>query len=697
MTLKRIQSAFVNACNWLHISCHAVVVFCLCSSHIFAEQLESQVLAPSGLVFTDVNTLEYRLNAGEALLDRGEALNAEKDFESSELAFKDIISLLQNDYASKDALELLGSSFHQLGQIYKKRKDFSTSLSYHLRALETHQSLGEPARIAKSLKNVGYTEFKLQNYLASLDYLMRGIELHQSLDKPAEHAEFLKLAGTTYRFLFRFETSLEYMDKAQRIYTELGEMGKVADCYNQIGLLYTRLEKFDQAKTFYQKTVDLPLGEVPAKWIAAAYRELSIIELQENNLNTAMSFASTANQMFKQINADSKRVATSRIVAEIYTAMEQKDLAEGYFREALALSDAQIIPANEKIKVLNGLGGILLETDKDLAAASFQKALSLAESSGLVELTEPAFKGLIEIEQSQGNYREAFTLSEAFVSSIKALNEKREQQSLAFAKAKLDSYKMEVDLAALREKVELNELNMIYKNNQIELANQASQISKLELEKNKYASFLLTILLIFCVCIAVYMLRIFLISKNRNKELSHQAQHDPLTQCLNRRGLFNRVANDIVGERDAVPYCVVLADIDRFKSINDRYGHDRGDEVLVKVAGLLKSKLRKQDIVARYGGEEFCIVMRQTTIQDAEARIELVRTAIENALLDGIRLTCSFGVTLSSDSSKSIEAFISQADKALYYSKTHGRNRITVWHADLRHAEGDVLFTKYAI
>jgi diguanylate cyclase (GGDEF)-like protein len=130
------------------------------------------------------------------------------------------------------------------------------------------------------------------------------------------------------------------------------------------------------------------------------------------------------------------------------------------------------------------------------------------------------------------------------------------------------------------------------------------------------------------------------------------------------------------------PLSLIMADIDHFKNFNDKYGHQAGDEVLKKVASIIKENIRLIDIAARYGGEEFVVILPKTDINEAIIVAERIRSCIEQTgfLFNGVSIgvTISVGVT-QYDSSIDPDkvTLIERADKALYHSKDDGRNKVT--------------------
>ena len=187
--------------------------------------------------------------------------------------------------------------------------------------------------------------------------------------------------------------------------------------------------------------------------------------------------------------------------------------------------------------------------------------------------------------------------------------------------------------------------------------------------------------LLFTIAIAFILLAM---AKERT-ELRHKtaALVDPLTGIANRRAFLEEIA--AMGERGGEqlqPAAVLLADLDHFKSINDRFGHAVGDHVLRVFAETASAKLGPHDLVGRLGGEEFAIVLYDSDREKGLAIAECIRMSFEDAAseLDGhpIGGTVSMGMVIAEDGLLDVPALLAQADEALYCAKERGRNRIEV-------------------
>ncbi len=172
--------------------------------------------------------------------------------------------------------------------------------------------------------------------------------------------------------------------------------------------------------------------------------------------------------------------------------------------------------------------------------------------------------------------------------------------------------------------------------------------------------------------------------ESKNKELSFLATRDPLTNCFNRRALYDYLEGKSVGSRKTdTDYACIMADIDHFKRVNDTYGHGVGDDVIKMMATTIKEVVREDDIVARMGGEEFCIILPNTPLDVAHSIAERCREKIWSKTTSGVKVTASFGVTSLALGAKDSTEIIHQADEALYSSKENGRNKVTSWSTEI--------------
>jgi diguanylate cyclase (GGDEF)-like protein len=170
--------------------------------------------------------------------------------------------------------------------------------------------------------------------------------------------------------------------------------------------------------------------------------------------------------------------------------------------------------------------------------------------------------------------------------------------------------------------------------------------------------------------------------KRSNEMLKELSNTDPLTQLFNRRYMMEVLDREIQRTaRKGSPITILLMDIDHFKKVNDTYGHQLGDVVLVNMAHIIRKHLRTYDVAARYGGEEFVAILPETPLPEAMTVAERIRSATQQATfankLQALRVTISLGVaTYPMPGLDSVDDLIRIADEGLYRAKSEGRNRV---------------------
>ena len=172
----------------------------------------------------------------------------------------------------------------------------------------------------------------------------------------------------------------------------------------------------------------------------------------------------------------------------------------------------------------------------------------------------------------------------------------------------------------------------------------------------------------------------------KNTELVDLANRDPLSGCLNRRAFYAGLESLFAkARRETSELICIMADIDHFKSINDRFGHAVGDEAIKAFAGILRASVRPVDLLGRYGGEEFCIVVTGMSLERAmqladtmRQRLVVERSAGQSSGHD-VRMSASFGVSSLRFGAKNEAGLVDQADQAMYIAKQTGRNRVVAF------------------
>ena len=184
------------------------------------------------------------------------------------------------------------------------------------------------------------------------------------------------------------------------------------------------------------------------------------------------------------------------------------------------------------------------------------------------------------------------------------------------------------------------------------------------------------------------MFIILMMASDISAKMKRIAVRDQLTGLFNRRG-FNEYGEKAfsAAQRNGTPLSVIMTDIDRFKYINDRYGHAAGDTALAHFAELVSEGRRREDVIARVGGEEFALLLPGTELRDAMALADQLCKKVGSTPMDltsiGLPMTSSFGVASISSRDTGLDDMVRRADRALYRSKRAGRNQVDLESSQL--------------
>ncbi|GAA0695445.1 hypothetical protein GCM10009104_23970 [Marinobacterium maritimum] len=223
----------------------------------------------------------------------------------------------------------------------------------------------------------------------------------------------------------------------------------------------------------------------------------------------------------------------------------------------------------------------------------------------------------------------------------------------------------------------------------------AEQVDLLVSEMQQGSSRVHALVLMLLSLIGVSLFSLFYLVRGRlqasvmaQAELQQLVERDELTGVLSRRALMERLFTEMKRRsRYGQPLSLLMLDLDHFKRVNDRYGHQAGDLVLKELAQMLEQHLREVDIIGRYGGEEFTVLLPNTARLQAERLAQrLCQAAAEYRIRlhggDLVQVTLSIGLASCDTDLLSAETLLARADEALYVAKQRGRNRVSVYGQD---------------
>jgi len=368
----------------------------------------------------------------------------------------------------------------------------------------------------------------------------------------------------------------------------------------------------------------------------------------------------TAARDYREIEDRSGEANVMRFLALVQSDMNKPALALGFSSRAIAL---------------------IARLDKPvaLARARLERAALLvregqaAEAQRLVEAAYPAVKGQDELALDALYYKTASDAHAAMGKFRDAYNEMARYQAIAH---QLTEQLVAHQLAAQRGRLESERLSR--ENTLLRSETASSQNALIQAQR---ATDLQSIALMLGAIAGVIALIAIWHQRRLMRRIARMAETDALTGMLNRRHVLELGQRMMQRcRRDGRPCAMLMLDVDRFKEINDRYGHLAGDKALRAIAQALSSCLRPGDQIGRYGGEEFAMILPGADEQEAGRVAERLRAAVAQVMPDwapgAVPLTVSGGIAISTGDLDDFNELIVRADRALYRAKGSGRNRM---------------------
>jgi diguanylate cyclase (GGDEF)-like protein len=530
---------------------------------------------------------------------------------------------------------------NQLSEVYEKIS-VQKSIEYALETLELLQHVKGNLKKAEVYIRLGDLYKQINEYDKAMSYYHTGLELSKTAKNDKKRAEFYNNFGEVSYRLTNYDQALEFYLKSLKTREELHDKKGISDSLNTVGNIYFQLKNYSQALDYYKKSLGIRLELKEEIAIGKSYNNMGNLFSMMKDYPKALEYYYDAIKLYDKGGEKKLKSSVYNNIGIIYREKGELDQALESFLEAIKI-------AKELDLVYN------LPNTSNEAARTFLAMKKFAEAEEYLTYALTEAKKLSARNMVQESYQ---LFSELYF-------EKKD-----YIKA-YEFYKLYADLK-----------DSIYG----ELSGKIAEIQSKYIaeQKEKEAE----IYRLKNVEMAKYIKDLQKandIIKKKNKELTDAymkldllARTDPLTRLSNRRDILDKIKYEALKfERSGEKFIVVISDIDNFKTFNDSYGHDCGDFVLVNLANLMRSVLRKQDCIGRWGGEEFIFLMPKTDFEGGTMVAEKIRKKIENETFYyrdiKLNITMTFGVNVF-DTIMDIDYCINKADEALYHGKYKGKN-----------------------
>lgn len=461
--------------------------------------------------------------------------------------------------------------------------------------------------------------------------------------------------GVFYELLMDHDNAMKYYIEALRLAKSSDKKEDLAMVYNNLGNVLNSQNDYANAATYFEQSIEIntEINDIEMKMNASV--GLSVSLLMSGKVLKAQS-------LLEKVISNQSRISdftyseASVNLAHVYKSLKEFSSAKNLYEFVINDERGSAYPPAVASAYL-GLADVLIQTNQIKEAIDiYQKGIIEVKDKISVESEMTLYENLAKLELSQGDFEAAATIQSAYI-------ERRNQIQPLIQEGIVQ--KLENQLQRERNYIKLQ--------GELLISERESRHSSL------YLFAVIVISLISLVLFLVLMLRKQVISRleTTNKTLKKASETDHLTGIGNRRFLEHKI-NEYKG-RD-IQMAFLLLDIDHFKDINDNFGHDAGDEVLVAISDTIKCLCRKGDLFARIGGEEFVILTMNNKDESIFLFAERVRKSIEGmARPCESKVTASIGVASGNMTKTNYDELYKQADIALYLAKGQGRNKTLLY------------------
>ena len=507
--------------------------------------------------------------------------------------------------------------YSQIGQV--QRAEQQAQLSY-----QAASDSENPLSIAVSLALLGNIASYRGNYADAMQHYVTAYQLQRGLGYKPYISDLVLSIAATYRRMGLFQDALNYIEQAEQEFTAPNEQFRHALIMHEKAYSYAELGQYEQALALFEQSMEVYQQIDEPLW--RSYTKVNLVWIHNllQRYPEALQLANEAETELAQLKApDLSALATYQGLLALYNA--ETLTALGNAAQALV----KLQQAEQQLSIENNPRYMLLLHNA--------KATALAHA---------------------GQYQQAYQRLRQYVSlNQQQLTLSREQQS--------NVLRFQFDSARQQER-----------NDQLKAEKQLVEqhVSTLQMAQRWQYAALSLIALLFVILFS------FAVSlKKRNRKLHRLAMTDELTQIANRRRIMMQAEQERVKALDTgQSLCFLILDLDHFKQVNDKYGHDVGDIVLQQMCMTVASMLRAQDHFGRTGGEEFLIVLPDTDADAAFAIAERLRQAIADIQFPEtpkkMRITCSIGISQYRPD-EPLNISLGRADDALYQAKAAGRDQ----------------------
>ncbi|MEP2653395.1 MAG: GGDEF domain-containing protein [Paraglaciecola sp.] len=496
------------------------------------------------------------------------------------------------------------------------------------------------------------TYLQARKALISDDDIAKAIELAKKSAQSTDVRTAIisdQLLSNIYNLNFDLEQAFNHIFNALALAQDYDDLELVATVYAGAANLYAELEDYETAALFGKKAISTSNTSTQHCFVYATVGLYGKRQIDRDTLKKGVTACKAAQQdLFIYLlylnHAEYLLENQEPLAAYNFITKNFKDIASQGF-DSYTYSARMLIGRSAR-----RIGKF------DEAKENLNQCLQASNDD---DSEQVALRELALISLQQKEFEQAAEYFYRLDDVSKRVMDNKLNNQLAFQAAKFKNLDKQNQIGNLLRTNELNELRARLDDSKIRLL---------------IISIVLVILIAIISTIIIY---------KRSARFRRDSYKDGLTNIGNRRWFEHRLRKLLNSHRKKLNHCLVIFDLDKFKLVNDKYGHAAGDIVLKKVSETVKSQIRTNDPFARIGGEEFAIILENCTLDEAQERIEKCRAALAAISFEdelrNLSVSASFGICCNFQGENNFETLFNHADEALYQSKENGRNRVSVF------------------
>ena len=532
----------------------------------------------------------------------------------------------------------LAESLITLGFCHMRRADFKLALDDASAAHSLFETLGDLEGSQRALNTIGIIHGQTGNLTGALETFLKAHKLCEQLQDDESTANALNNLAIIYNSIGDYASALDYYLRSLNLYRRLDNGKGELRALQNVGNVYIELGRFKDALEHYLKGLALESAKDDKHIYALTLLNIGRAYHRLSDIPQALNYLHKGTEKLEEIDAIADLSYALDELGAVYRAQGEVDKAKLYHERSLAIRQEVGDLKGESETHLHMGKLYFQEGSYEDALHSLKNALEQATKVGTKASVYRAHQQIARVYQERGDYLAAYHHLEDYTETREALFDEQFDQRFNALRVSFEVEQKE------REKE-------IYRLRSVELAKANEELKHLHEALEE-----------------------------KSLELERQASQDALTQLYNRRYFDLKLSAAFENARKkGDKLSVMIGDIDNFKSVNDTFSHQIGDEVLIHVAHLIKTNVRDNDIVARYGGEEFVLLLPHSSVADAYTVCERVRTMIQDSpwheIHPELSVTMSMGIC-DDLTVENGEKMVAKADNKLYEAKRNGKNQI---------------------